>query len=98
MSRPAADTRTAERPEPDVDGALAKLDRSVNRIADERNDLLAALRECIAADDAMAAFLIGADVSVLGREEWRLLHKARSDRRAAAITKARAAIARATGA
>jgi hypothetical protein len=60
-------------------------------------DLFEALEEYLAADDAMAAFLLGADPKALGEMEWRGQHSERSTRRRNATTAARAAIAKAEG-
>lgn len=51
-----------------------------------------ALSELLAADDAMAAFIIAAEPSVLGEAEWAQQHRERSARRRRAIAKARAAL------
>lgn len=58
-------------------------------------NLLSALTELLAADDAMSAFLIGADLSKIGREEWGRQHAERSVRRKAALDAARAIVAKA---
>lgn len=60
---------------------------------DELRDLIArlrnALRELLDADDAMCAFLIGANAKELGETEWSRQHAERSKRRQNAIAVAR---------
>lgn len=51
------------------------------------------IRELLSADDAMMAFLCGADPRALGEGEWQRQHEMRSKRRRAATDAARAAIA-----
>lgn len=51
-----------------------------------------ALGELLAADDAMAAFIIAVEPAVLGETEWAQQHHERSARRRKAIAKARAAL------
>ena len=51
------------------------------------------IREMLAADDAMLAFLLAAEPKSMGEGEWQRLHAARSERRRAATDAARAAIA-----
>src|SRR5690348_50550 len=77
-----------------LDEALARFSDIANRIADERNGLAAALKEMLAADDAMSAFIIAADPAKLGEKEWNRQHTERSARRRRATEAARAAVAK----
>lgn len=51
-----------------------------------------ALRELLAADDALSAFLIAANPADLGEGEWQKQHNERAVRRFKAIRAARAAL------
>lgn len=56
--------------------------------------LAAALREKLAADDALTAFLLSADHLRIGEAEWDRQHKERSERRRLATLASRAALAK----
>ena len=58
------------------------------------DELVAALEEQLAADDALTAFLLAADPKELGEAEWQRQHLERSNRKRAATTTARAALTR----
>lgn len=62
------------------------------------SQMLRALRELMAADDAMVAFLLAADPKKIGEEEWDAQHRERGARKRKAINEARAAIAAAEAA
>lgn len=66
-------------------------ERSLSASASERG-LREALGELLAADDAMAAFIIAVEPAVLGETEWQQQHRERSARRRKAIASARAAL------
>ncbi len=54
--------------------------------------ILAALKELVAADDAMCAFLLTADADEIGEEAWAAQHKERATRKRAATLAAIAEI------
>lgn len=54
-----------------------------------------AIKEKLAADDAMLAFILNARPSELGEEEWDRQHKSRSERGRAATAALRAALSKA---
>jgi hypothetical protein len=60
--------------------------------ADRIERLEKALAELLAADDALAAFLVAADAKNIGEAAWRGQHNERSIRRYNAIVDARAAM------
>jgi len=57
------------------------------------NQLTAALRELLAADDAMTAFLFAADPQKVGEEEWDRQRNERSQRKRKATMAARVLLA-----
>lgn len=57
-------------------------------------ELVEALTECLAADDAMVAFLLVADPKVVGESKWSAQHIERSARRRRATGAARALLAK----
>lgn len=60
-------------------------------------EMRAAIKEKLAADDAMLAFVLNASPSALGDEEWDRQHKTRAERGRAATAGLIAAIAKAEG-
>lgn len=59
-------------------------------------EMRAAIKEKLAADDAMLAFILNATLTELGEEEWQRQHKVRAARGRAATDGMLAALARAT--
>lgn len=58
----------------------------------DHDRMVAVLRELLAADDALMAFVIGASPKLLGEMEWRDQKSERSTRRRKALAAARAAL------
>lgn len=81
-----------DEPESESDKGQLLLARALLSTSSAVRGMREALGELLAADDAMAAFIIAVEPAVLGETEWAQQHHERSARRRKAIAKARAAL------